>query len=348
MTWIDYGFDGFDMALKPIDLTLQGMFLALKERLDVENIVNTRYNNFANNYYKFYLDADGSRTSQYANRYHGVEDIISSLFNGFFVDSISSNTFTFYYNDINTVLDKACNYLFDNGFQTTKVPFGENWKLKPYDKHWLIQRKVLTDMMRYWLVDLPESWTSGTPKLAFTYQRSTYDYNNPIYQDTLQDVFLNLDEIKIMLAPWSSPNILPLFYVNKSYRYDVGRYGYYCQGILHDIYIEKNFADSVINTHNDSNVRVKFYNSGYDDVNIFNGRILLQDILLNDTYTFTDYGTFYKMNFPYSFNDLVDIVLDNAAYFEEHGYMFEQMAAKQYLYQVKDGADSFQFLDPIA
>ena len=111
MAWIDYGFDGFDMALKPIDLTLQGMFLALKERLDIENIVNTRYNNFANNYYKFYLDADGSRTSQYANRYHGVEDIISSLFNSFFVDSILSNTFTFYYNDINTVLDKVCNYL---------------------------------------------------------------------------------------------------------------------------------------------------------------------------------------------------------------------------------------------
>ena len=348
MAWVDYGFTGFDMALMPVDFTLQGMFLALKERLDAAGIVNSHYDNFSNGHYMFWPDADGSRTANQASRYNGVELIISSLFNGYFIDSKLSNYFNIDYTsgNKNAMLDKACDFLNDNGFPTTKIPFNENWKLKPYNKHWLIQRKVLINMLRYWLVQLPESWTSGSgDKILIEFQDTPKDGNDPIYQDTLADVFTNLSQTKTRISPWSSSNVLPLFYVNKQYRYDVSKYGYYCQAILNNLYIDKTFVDNAITAHNDSDLRLRIQSNQYDDVNVFDGKFLLQNFLLNNTYTFPNYGTFYKINFPYSTDDLIDIILDNESYLDNHGYMNEQMSAGSYLYQVGDGANSFQFLD---
>lgn len=350
MAWADYGFTGFDMALTSVDFTLQGMFLALKERLDAAGIVNSHYNNFSNGHYMFWPDSDGSRTASQANRYNGVESMIGSVFNGHFIDSKLSNYFNFSYDSgyRDTVLDNACDYLNNSGFQTTKIPLFQDWKLTQYNKHWLIQRKIMLDMMRYWLVELTETWTGGGSKILMEWQDTPRSGTGYAYQDTLQDVFNNLGSPKIALAPWSSTNILPLFYLNKEYRYDVSKYGYYCQAILNNLYIEKTFFDNLVSSYNDSDIRLKIVSNSYDNLNIFNGRFLLQNAILDNTYNFTNYGTFYKINFPYSTNELIDIILDNESYFDTHGEMYEQMAADTHFYQVKDGVDSFQFLDSIA
>ena len=188
MTWADYGFTGFDMALMPVDFTLQGMFLALKERLDAAGIVNSHYDNFSNGHYMFWPDSDGSRTALQANRYNGVESMIGSVFNGHFIDSKLSNYFNFYYDSghRDAVLDNACDYLNNSGFQTTKIPLFQDWKLTQYNKHWLIQRKVMLDMMRYWFVQLSESLFSGTSKIAYTYQETPWQDGDPIYQPSDQ------------------------------------------------------------------------------------------------------------------------------------------------------------------
>ena len=362
MPWSDYGFNGangLDMALAPIGLTLNGLIKAAKERLDVINVSDTMYNRYANGYYTFYPDNFRAFTvGGDTNRAYVVDTMLGSIVaggtnplglgdNGFITsDSYTLPVFDYSYGhmttiyDIRYVLDKACEKLENQGFQTVKVPFGTNYEMLTYDKHWLIQRKTIADMLRYYYVSYEDvdliPWNaSNLGDIIVKYKKNEINEYYSSFSDALSNA-------KTLYEDLSGPtgNIMTIFDFDYYNGQNNIRY------LIEEFYVNKETIDTI----GSQNVRIRMgrYHEADGVMPIIDMRESVDAIFLSLDFTNPIYlpqyeKTYYKIKFPLTPSAIADYA---APYW---GYNNDDAGVSMYIHDypkaVYDGANTFDLID---
>lgn len=363
--WQNYGFTQNDLALLPIQPSLNAFILALKERFELLGLTN----NAAYQYILDYVNGNyillanelaipSSSGADYSTCFLCLIDYLLS----FLMPSGNTSLFginhsyfltkaNYDYTDITVrrsrdLIDAAVSILANEGFTSSRITLystiNKNYSValsnvNRQNKHWAIQRQKVLNMLRYALI---------YHGILSPYNRYVYKYNPNSNYNTIQDAYNDLSrEREINFSSMSD-----LEYAFVRYNDD----GTFKITVFADsILVNKNVIDNFTFVHGKQ--FAIFQNLNSDIIGNMNFDFESFDFVLNfwygidfDNVITRDGVDYYKAKFPFDYSKLVNMVLNqNYQHLTDYGYTPYRVAGQinTDLYELLDGADYFSFLD---
>lgn len=360
MSWADYGFTQNDLALFPVDRSVKGFNLALKERFELMhfNPSNNRYIRLvdcAENRWTLLVNNRSISTGRYNFLLH-LNDCFKSLrpssnatywnvSGSYFLTQDEYDYVVKTIRGINRYFEDIVDELIASGFNTSFLTFTDSvsqlTNIMAYsytNKHWAIQMYYAINKLRYAMHHI----SSGALNYIYTFGKRNSNSNYQTLEESLQSLTIDFINLSGGNDAYSYFPLIILYYKNGSF---------YIRYLAEYFLIKKSYLDSLESSFFTGTQNACWQFREYS--NFFSESLSIPFWCYVDKNNIVTYEneSYYKINCTFDKDSLIDIIRNNTNYKddsspESSGYLYYMsFQVSNRTYEMLDGLNTLQFLD---